>query len=41
MLKIPGPHGIITVKGNFAVSNTYDKEFQKMAQIFGMTAEYA
>jgi hypothetical protein len=41
VLKIPGPHGIITVKGNFEVSDTYDKEFQKMAQTFGMTAEYA
>jgi hypothetical protein len=39
-LKIPGPKGIITVKGSFKVSNTCDKEFNRMAQTFGMTAEY-
>jgi hypothetical protein len=31
----------ITVKGSFEVSNTCDKEFNRMAQTFGMTAEYA
>jgi hypothetical protein len=40
-LKIPGPKGVITVQGSFKVSNTYDKEFNRMAQTFGMTAEYA
>jgi hypothetical protein len=40
-LKIPGPKGIITVHGSFKVSNTCDKEFNRMAQTFGMTAEYA
>jgi hypothetical protein len=40
-LKIPGPKGVITVKGSFEVSNTYDKEFNRMVQNFGMTAEYA
>jgi hypothetical protein len=40
MLKIPGPKGVITVKESFEVSNTWDKEFNRMAQIFGMTAEY-
>jgi hypothetical protein len=39
-LKIPGPKGVITVKGCFKVSNTCDKEFNKMAQTFGMIAEY-
>jgi hypothetical protein len=39
-LKIPGPKGVITVKGRFEVSNTCDKEFNRMAQTFGMTAEY-
>jgi hypothetical protein len=39
VLKIPGPNGIITVKGNFDVSDTCDKEFHKMAQTFGMTTE--
>jgi hypothetical protein len=41
LLKIPGPNEVITVKGNFDVSITCDKEFHKMAQTFGMTAEYA
>jgi hypothetical protein len=40
-LKIPGPKGVITVQGSFEVSNTCDKEFKRMAQTFGMTAEYA
>jgi hypothetical protein len=39
-LKIPGPKGTITVQGSFEVSNTCDKEFNRMAQTFGMTAEY-
>jgi hypothetical protein len=41
MLKIPGPKGTIMVQGSFEVSNTCDKEFNKLAQTFGMTAEYA
>jgi hypothetical protein len=41
VLKIPGPNRVITVEGNFKVSYTCDKEFHKMAQTFGMTAEYA
>jgi hypothetical protein len=40
-LKIPGPKGVITVKGSFEVSDIRDKEFNRMAQTFGMTAEYA
>jgi hypothetical protein len=39
-LKIPGPKGVITVQGSFEVSNTCDKEFNRMAQTFGMTAKY-
>jgi hypothetical protein len=39
-LKIPGPKGVITVKGSFKVSNTCDKEFNRMVQTFGMTIEY-
>jgi hypothetical protein len=39
-LKIPGPKGTITVQGSFEVSNTCDKEFNRPAQTFGMTAEY-
>jgi hypothetical protein len=40
-LKILGPKGVITVQGSIEVSNTCDKEFNRMAQTFGMTAEYA
>jgi hypothetical protein len=40
-LKIPGPRGTIIVQGSFEVSNTCDKEFDRLAQTFGMTAEYA
>jgi hypothetical protein len=40
-LKISGPKGTIMVQGRFEVSNTCDKEFNRMAQTFGMTAEYA
>jgi hypothetical protein len=40
VLKMPGPKGIITVKGSFEVSDQCDKEFHKMAQNFGMTANY-
>jgi hypothetical protein len=38
---MPGPRGIITVKGSFKVSDLCDREFHKMAQNFGMTANYA
>jgi hypothetical protein len=41
VLKIPGPNRVITVKGNFEVSNICDKEFHQMAQTFGMTTEYS
>jgi hypothetical protein len=40
VLKMPGPNRIITVKGSFELSDMCDKEFHKMAQTFGMTAEY-
>jgi hypothetical protein len=39
-LKILGPKGMITVQGSFEVSNTCDREFNRMAQTFGMIAEY-
>jgi hypothetical protein len=41
VLKIPGPNGVITVKGSFEVSDTRDKEFNRMVQTFGITGEYA
>jgi hypothetical protein len=37
---MPGPRGIITSKGSFELSDICDKEFHKMAQTFGMIAEY-
>jgi hypothetical protein len=40
VLKMPGPNGIIMVKGSFKLSNLCDKEFHKMAQNFGMMANY-
>jgi hypothetical protein len=39
-LKMPGPNGIITVKGSFELSDLCDKEFHKIAQNFGMMASY-
>jgi hypothetical protein len=41
VLKMPGPKGIITVKESFEVSDLCDREFHKMAQNFGMIANYA
>jgi hypothetical protein len=40
VLKMPGPNGIITVKGSFELSDLWDKEFHKMAQNFGTMASY-
>jgi hypothetical protein len=40
VLKMPGPKGIITIKRSFEVSYLCDKEFYKMAQNFGMIANY-
>jgi hypothetical protein len=41
VIKILGPNGVIMVKGNFEVSDNCEREFNKMAQTFGMTAKYA
>jgi hypothetical protein len=41
VLKMPGPKGIIMAKGSFEVSDLCDEEFHKMAQNFGMIANYA
>jgi hypothetical protein len=40
VLKMPGPNIIIIVKGSFELSDLCDKEFHKMAQNFGMMANY-
>jgi hypothetical protein len=40
VLKMLGPSGIIMVKGSFERSDLCDKEFHKMAQNFGMMANY-
>jgi hypothetical protein len=41
VLKMPGPKGVITVKGSFELSDLCDREFRKMAQNFGTMANYA
>jgi hypothetical protein len=41
VLKMPGPKGIIMVKGSFELLDLCDREFHKMAQNFGTTANYA
>jgi hypothetical protein len=41
VLKMPGPRGVIIVKGSFELSDLCDREFHKMAQNFGMIANYA
>jgi hypothetical protein len=40
VLKMPGPNGIITVKVSFKLLDLCNKEFHKMAQNFGMMANY-
>jgi hypothetical protein len=40
VLKMLGPNGIITVKGSFELLDLCDKELHKMAQNFGMMANY-
>jgi hypothetical protein len=40
VLKMPGPKGVITVKGNFARSDACDREFHKLSESFGMQAKY-
>jgi hypothetical protein len=40
VLKMPGPNGIIIVKESFELSDLCNKEFHKMAQNFGMIANY-
>jgi hypothetical protein len=37
---MPGPNGIFMVKGSLELSDLCDKEFHKMAQNFGMMANY-
>jgi hypothetical protein len=41
MMKIPGPNGIITVRGSFSRSDPCDREFNKISESFGMEAEFA
>ena len=33
-LKMPGPHGVITINGSFARSDRCDKEFHKISEAF-------
>ena len=38
---MPGPKGIITVRGNYKKSDNCDVEFNKISQSFGMQQELA
>jgi hypothetical protein len=38
--RLPGPRGPITVKGSFALADKCDKDFHRLAETFGMQAEY-
>jgi len=40
MMKMPGPNGVITVKGSFTRSDSCDREFNKISESFGMQAEF-
>jgi hypothetical protein len=40
LLKMLGPNGVITIKGNFAHSDACNREFHKISQTFGMCAEF-
>ena len=40
-LKMPGPKGVITVKGNFQKSDSCDREFSKISETFGVEARMA
>jgi len=35
-LKMPGPKGVITVNGNFQRSDSCDREFSKISEMYGM-----
>jgi hypothetical protein len=39
MLKMPGPKGVITIRGSFRRSDSCDVEFSKLSQSFGMQQE--
>ena len=38
-LKMPGPKGPITIKGDFQKSDQRDSDFNKISQLFGMQEE--
>jgi hypothetical protein len=40
-LKLPGPNGVITIDGNFTISNDCDRHFSKLSESFGMQEELA
>ena len=40
-LKMPGPKGVITIKGNFQKSDSCDREFSKISEMYGMEATLA
>ena len=40
-LKMPGPKGVITVRGNFQRSDACDREFSKISEMFGVEESLA
>jgi hypothetical protein len=40
MIKLPGPDGVITVRGDFDLSNSCDREFSKISEFFGVEEHF-
>ena len=40
MIKLPGPKGVITVRGDFGLSNSCDREFAKISEFFGVEEHF-
>jgi hypothetical protein len=39
-MKLPGPKGVITIRGSFTKSGACDRDFHKLSESFGMQAEF-
>jgi hypothetical protein len=40
LMKLPGPKGVITIRGSFTKSGACDRDFHKLSESFGMQAEF-
>ena len=40
MIKLPGPKGVITVRGDFDRSNNCDREFSRISEFFGVEEHF-